>query len=138
MKFALAAVILAVMTFSLPAAATVCATGPEGNLCKAKNGDPRAMYMIGREAYLEGRKTGDLSEAYHWAFQAKEAGFLAGKMLLKMIYLQAGDGVHTDFVQAHRWLTTAVESGDDEMEVWLSRLERKMTPEQRAEARQPQ
>ncbi len=114
MKLARRALALAMIAAMAPAAAAAeCPPGPEGNLCKAENGDPLAMYMVGRRAYLEGRETGDLAEAFDWAWRSKEAGYLGGRMLLKMIYLQMGDGFHRDYVQAHRWLSEAIEGGDD-------------------------
>ena len=88
----IAAVVLAATLGSMAAFAPVamaeCAPGPEGNLCKAENGDPAAMYMVGREAYDAARESGDFSEAYMWATRARAEGFLGGKMLFKMIHLQ--------------------------------------------------
>ena len=126
--------VLALLIAAGPAGAAGCPPGPEGNRCKAENGDPRAMYLIGREAYDEARQSGDFSEAYMWASRAKDAGFLGGRMLLKMVYLQAGDGLHHDYVEAHRWLSAAIADGDDYLVSWRQRLEAKMTPEQIAEA----
>lgn len=125
---------LAALVAAGAAGATECPPGPEGNRCKAENGDPRAMYLIGREAYDEARKTGDFSEAYMWASRSKEAGFLGGKMLYKMVHLQAGEGLHNDYVEAHRWITSAIADGADYLVPWKRRLETKMTPEQIAEA----
>jgi TPR repeat protein len=125
---------LALWTAAGPAGAEGCPPGPEGNRCKAENGDPRAMYLIGREAYDEARTTGDFSEAYMWASRSKEGGFLGGRMLLKMVYLQAGEGLHHDYVEAHRWLNAAIADGDEYLVPWERRLEAKMTPEQIAEA----
>ena len=109
------------------AAQTACPTGPEGNRCKAENGDPMAMYMVGREAYAAGRENGDLSDALAWARRARDAGYRGGRMLLKMVYVQMGEGTHRDHVQAHGWLTDAIEAGEDYLEPWLGRLEAKMT-----------
>ncbi len=113
-----------------------CPAGPEGNLCKAENGDPAAMYMIGREAYDAARVSGDFGEAYKWASQSRQAGFLGGKMLFKMVHLQAGQGAHRDPVEAHYWLTKAIAEGEDYLVSWRRRLETEMTPEQIAEARE--
>ena len=121
------------MTVALtPAAMAECPSGPEGNMCKAESGDMYAMYMIARAAYLEGRETGDLSEAYKWAWQSKELGFRGGRMVLKMIYLNAG--VHNDPVEAHRWLTRAVNEGQDYVAIWKRRQETTMTSDQIQEA----
>ena len=125
---------LALWTAAGPAGAESCPPGPEGNRCKAENGDPRAMYLVGREAYDEARTTGDFSEAYMWASRSKEAGFLGGSMLFKMVHLQAGEGLHHDYVEAHRWLSAAIADGDEYLVPWERRLETKMTPEQIAEA----
>lgn len=119
---------------SVDASANDCAPGPEGNRCKAENGDPRAMYLIGREAYLEARESGDFAEAYMWATRAKEAGFLAGRMLFKMVHMQAGDGLHSDYVEAHNWLTSAIDDGADYLVPYKRRLEARMTNDQIAEA----
>ena len=126
---------LAMLIAAGPVGANDCAPGPEGNRCKAENGDPRAMYLIGREAYDAARESGDFSEAYEWASRAKEAGFLGGRMLFKMVHLQAGDGHHHDYVEAHRWLSTAIADGADYLIPWRRRLEAKMTSEQIADAR---
>ena len=119
---------------AVPAAAE-CPRGPEGNLCKAESGDPLAMYMVGREAYLAGRETGDLSEAFAWARKSRDAGYRGGRMLLKMVYVQMGEGTHRDHVQAHGWLTDAIAAGDDYLEPWRDRLEDRMTEEDLARAR---
>jgi TPR repeat protein len=136
MKFASLAVAAVLFTASAPAMAVECATGPEGNLCKAENGDPRAMYLVGRRAYVDGLETesGDLTDAFYWAARSKEGGFLGGKMLLKMVYIQMGEGSHHDYVQAHVWLTNAINGGDDYLVAWRKRLEYRMTDEQVAEA----
>ncbi len=118
-----------------PAGADGCAPGPEGNLCKAENGDPAAMYLIGREAYDAARISGDFSEAYLWANRARDAGFLGGKMLYKMVHLQAGEGKHHDYVEAHHWITTAIADGADYLVPWKRRLEAKMSADQIAQAR---
>lgn len=118
------------------AAAAECPRGPEGNLCKAESGDPMAMYLVGREAYAAGRESGDLSEALDWARKARDAGYRGGRMLLKMVYVQMGEGTHLDYAQAWRWLTDAIEAGDDYLETWRARLETRMTEEQLARARE--
>jgi len=120
---------------SAQAAMEDCARGPEGNLCKAENGDPHAMYLIGREAYDAARESGDFGEAHMWATRSREAGFLGGKMLFKMVHLQAGQGLHHDPVEAHGWISTAIADGEDYLVRWQQRLEARMTPEQLKEAR---
>jgi len=132
MKRALCFISLAIMAMASAPASAECPSGPEGNMCKAENGDMYAMYMIARAAYLDGRETGDLSDAYKWAWQSKELGFRGGRMVLKMIYLNAG--VHNDPVEAHRWLTRAVNEGQDYVAIWKRRQETTMTDEQIQEA----
>ncbi len=126
---------LAMMIASGSAGADGCATGPEGNRCKAENGDPAAMYLVGREAYVAARISGDFGEAYMWATRARNAGFLGGKMLFKMVHLQAGQGMHRDNVEAHGWIATAIADGADYLVPWKPRLEAIMTSEQLAAAR---
>lgn len=109
------------------AAQAACPAGPDGNRCKAENGDALAAYMIAREAYAAGRESGDLSEAFAWAQRSRDAGYRGGRMLLKMVYVQMGEGTHRDFVQAWRWLTEAIEAGDDYLEPWRRRLEKRMS-----------
>ncbi len=135
MKLAAWMFALILVAVTAQAATEDCPKGPEGNRCKAENGDPLAMYLIGREAYEAARETGDFSEAYMWATRAREAGFLAGRMLFKMIHLQAGDGGHHDKVEAHQWITKAIAEGDDYLVPWKRRLEAVMTDDEFKAAR---
>ena len=130
MKWAVPFLVLIVSASVVQAAVEDCPPGPEGNLCKAENGDVHAMYIVGREAYDTARDTGDFSEAYRWASQARTAGFLGGRMLFKMIHLQAGQGRHHDNAEAHQWITKAIAEGDDYLIPWKRRLEAIMTPEE--------
>ena len=66
---------------SLPAVAADCPSGAEGHLCRAESGDPHAMFKVARAAYMEGRETGDLSEAYEWAWKSKKGGDRWGCLL---------------------------------------------------------
>lgn len=134
MRLLIAAIGFLFIAGTAQAAMEDCATGPEGNRCKAENGDPRAMYLIGREAYDAARLSGDYSEAYMWASRAREAGFLGGKMLFKMVHLQAGQGLHKDPVEAHQWISEAIADGEDYLVPWKLRLEAMMTPEERIAA----
>ena len=135
MKLAAPLLALVIGAGAAQAAVEDCPPGPEGNLCKAENGDVHAMYIVGREAYDEARNSGDFSEAYRWASQARAAGFLGGRMLFKMIHLQAGQGRHHDNVEAHQWISKAIAEGDDYLIPWRRRLEAIMTPEQFKEVR---
>ncbi|NKC13940.1 MAG: hypothetical protein GKR94_17660 [Gammaproteobacteria bacterium] len=127
---------LAAVVMANANAANKCPPLPEGMRCAAENGDPRAMYVVGREAYDKAREAGDYTEARRWAVRSKEAGFLAGKMLYKMVHMQAGDGQHKDLVEAHGWLTMAIDGGANYLVPWRRRLEGKMTNEQISAARQ--
>ncbi len=126
----LAASLLALFVGANAVHAAGCPSGPEGNLCKAENGDAHAMYMVGREAYETARETGNYSDAYRWASRARAAGFLGGRMLFKMIHLQAGQGRHHDNVEAHGWIIRAIAEGEEYLVPWKRRLEAIMTPEQ--------
>ena len=130
MKLAAPLFALVMSAGTVQAAVQDCPAGPEGNLCKAEHGDVHAMYLVGRAAYDTARESGNFSEAYRWASRAREAGFLGGKMLFKMIHLQAGQGAHHDYVEAHQWITKALAEGEDYLVPWKRRLEAIMTPEQ--------
>ena len=149
MKALLCFVLLAISGIILSATAADCPSGIEGHRCKAENGDAHAMFQVGREEYMKGRETGDLSKAYKWAWDSKELGNRWGRNLLKMIFINAT--LHHDPVEAHRWITQAInetqrkiESGEELSDradstdkiaiLWLMRLEKTMTKEQIAEA----
>ncbi len=126
---------LAIMLSGTAAFANECPALPKGMECHAENGDGLAMYLVGRQAYEQGREDGDFSKAYKWAQRAMDAKFFpAAKMLYKMVHLQVGDGKHHDLVESHRWLTIAIDRGADYLVPWKPRLEARMTPEQLAEA----
>lgn len=112
-----------------------CAPGAESVPCLAAQGDRHAMYMMGRDAYERGRESGDMALALEWARNAASTGDRSGKKLLKMVYLQVGEGVHKDFVQAYVWLTAAIAEGNDYLVVWRDRLIAKMTPDQLDQAK---
>ncbi len=149
MKPLLCFVSVLIFGLSLPAIAADCPSGAEGHLCRAENGDPHAMFKVARAAYMEGRETGDLSEAYEWAWKSKEGGDRWGRQILKMIYINAN--LHHNPVEAHRWLTRGVNEGNRKKEegtadrgpadsghkvviLWLMRLEKTMTKAQIEEA----
>ena len=140
---------VALASISLSAIAADCPSGAEGHLCRAETGDAHAMFKVARAAYMEGRETGDLSEAYDWAWKSKTGGDRWGRQILKMIYINAN--LHHDPVEAHRWLTRGVNEGNRKKEegeadsgpadsghkvviLWLMRLEETMTQEQIDEA----
>jgi len=126
---------VALASISLSAIAADCPSGSDGHLCRAENGDAHAMFKVAREEYMEGRETGDLSKAYKWAWDSKELGDRWGRQLLKMIYINTN--LHHDPVEAHRWLTRALNEGNKRLDyviIWKDRLEITMTKEQIQEA----
>jgi TPR repeat protein len=106
----------------------------------AGEGDKRAMFYIGycyRSGY--GVKV-DHAEAGRWFHMASVRGdsrsqYYLGKML------EAGQGVTKDLVAAHLWLSLSARFAPDERDAAytqreIRKLERRMTPEQIAEAKQ--
>jgi TPR repeat protein len=111
-----------------------CAPGPGRMLCLAEQGDSKAFYLVAREAYEEGRKSGDLTRALEWATKSANDGDRSGRKLLKMVYVELGLGVHRDFVQAYVWLTQAIADGHTWLPVWRDKLAEKMNADQIAQA----
>ena len=103
--------------------------------CQAKQGDPMAMYVLGRRAYEEGRASGSFTESLGWARKLVAAGDKNGERLLKMTYMQLGWGGHKDYVQSYVWLSEGIARGDDYLVAWRNKLVEKMSPEQLDEAR---
>ena len=130
------AAMVALMLAASPAAASECAPLPDDMKCHAEAGDPRAMYLVGRDAYDRAREDGDFTEARMWAIKAWDAKFFpAAKMLFKMVHMQVGQGNHHNFVEGHAWLTEAIAVGrGTDLVSWKRRLEARMTPAQIAEA----
>lgn len=111
---------------------------PEGDgwlPCRARAGDPGAMYAVGRNAYEAARTNGDFTEALDWARKLNAMGDKNGERLLTMVNLQLGWGAHRDPVQAYVWLSEAIAAGDQSLVKWRKTLAEKMTPEQIAAAR---
>ena len=130
------ALAVAMLLTAGPADASECAPLPDDMKCHAEAGDPRAMYLVGREAYNRAREDGDFTEARMWAVKSWDAKFLpAAKMLFKMVHMQVGQGNHHNFVEGHAWLTEAIAVGrGTDLVSWKRRLEARMTPAQIAEA----
>ena len=135
MVLALTAVVWAGAPLRLIAAGSNCPDGDSWIACQAQNGDPLAMYVMGRNAYDEARKTGDFTAPMNWARKVVAAGNPNGKRLLKMVHLQLGWAAHKDYVQAYVWLSEAIAGGDIYLVPWRKMLMEKMTPEQIAEAK---
>jgi TPR repeat protein len=120
---------------ALAAGDAQCPQGGEWLACRARAGDPGAMYAVGRDAYEAARTSGDFSEALDWARKLDGMGDKNGERLLKMVYLQLGWGGHRDYVQAYVWLSEGIAGGDESLVRWRKTLTEKMTPEQIAAAR---
>lgn len=98
------------------------------------------LYIKGTDAFDSGRAIGDLTEAHGYAAELIARGDLRhGKALMKHVYLQLGQGVHKDLVQAYRWVAADVAAGTEYKRLdpkrILDQLTARMTPEQLAEAK---
>jgi hypothetical protein len=98
------------------------------------------LFVKGRDAYARGRETGDLNEARNIALELmsrKDARH--GKLLMKYIYMQVGQGVHKNLVESYRWVTSDLAAGASYSRLDLERvrgsLVARMSPEQLVEAR---
>ena len=108
-------------------------------ICDQKNKNLE-LYIKGTDAFDRGRAIGDLTEAHEYAAALIARNDLQhGKALMKHIYLQLGQGVHKDLVQAYRWVAADVEAGTQYKRLdpkrILDQLAARMTPEQLAEAK---
>ena len=75
----------------------------------------------------------DKDEAVKWYRKSAEQGNADAQVNLGSMYAN-GDGVLKDSVQAHAWTNNASAKGDETAKKNLGILEKKMTPEQIAEA----
>src|SRR3954451_16519122 len=103
---------------AVSAAESECPAGDEWVACAANQGDPMAMYAVGRKAYEAARQSGDFTEALSWSRKLAAAKEKNGERLLKMVYLQLGWGAHRDYMQAYIWLSEAISGGDDYLVQW--------------------
>ena len=92
----------------------------------------RAAYVKENESIKDGATVVDFSHAYEWAWKSQKLGFQGGNSVLKMIYVNAA--MHKNPVEAHRWITRALNDGEDYLVLWLQRLEDVMTQTQIQEA----
>ncbi len=77
----------------------------------AAEGDPKALFEIGRR-YAEGRGTqADLAKAAEWYTKAAEAGFAPAQYRLGDLY-QKGNGVDRDAAKAKMWFQLAAQQGN--------------------------
>ena len=103
----------------------------------AEQGFPMAQSDLG-VMYANGTGvTKDSAEAVKWYRKSAEQGDAGGQFNLGLIYAK-GDGVPLDLIQAHMWLNLAGATEDETYtgfaKTYLSRIEKEMTSEQKAEA----
>jgi len=99
----------------------------------AEQGDTSAQNNLG---LMYGNGQGvpqDYQEAVRWFRLAAEQGFALAKNNLGAMYID-GKGVSTDYIQAYLWMTLAAEQGFGPAKELLETLQKKMTPDQIAEA----
>lgn len=131
--------IVSLFTISANAENSECSAKEDKVLCMALEGDTMAMYVMGRREYTIARKTGDMTKALNWTLKVlenKDSALVASR-LLKMIYIQLGEGVHKDYVQAYIWLQEGINKGDDYVYLirWQERLTYYMSEQQINDAR---
>jgi len=99
----------------------------------ADQGDAAAQYFLGVR-YDEGTGMAqDFQEAVRWFREAADQGNAAAQNNLGQMYYQ-GSGVQQDYVQAYMWVSLAAVQGYELAAQGLEILEKKMTPDQLAEA----
>jgi hypothetical protein len=99
------------------------------------------LFIKGRDAFDQGRETGDFREAQGYAAELMARKDMKhGKGLMKYIYLQLGQGAHRDLVEAYRWVAADIAAGVTyprlDLDALLKKIAARMTPEQLQEARQ--
>jgi len=126
--------IISLFTISSYAENIDCSKKEDKILCMAQQGDTMAMYVMGRREYTIARSSGDMTKALEWTLKVmehKDKERVANR-LLKMIYIQLGEGVHKDYVQAYIWLQEGIDKGEKYVYLisWLQRLKYYMTEQQ--------
>jgi hypothetical protein len=119
------------------------AVTPEETLAKlrrhAERGDPCAQFEVGGRYEAGAGVPHDYFEAAKWYRRAAEQGHPLAQRELGIMYWQ-NRGVPQDYVLAHMWLNLAAARlqdnflRDNTIEAWRGNVERKMTPNQIAEA----
>jgi TPR repeat protein len=98
----------------------------------AYQGYSYAQYNLAR-MYVQGRGvTKDDVEAANWYLKVAEQGEANGQYLLALMYAD-GVGVPKDDTVAYKWLLLAAAKGFEYMKSDLTRIEKTLTPDQRAE-----
>ena len=99
----------------------------------AEQGNAAAQFWVGimyRDSMGVAR---DYGEALYWLARSAARGNANAQFTLGQIY-QNGEGYPIDDVQAYVWFKLAGSQGDRDAKVMLDKLEKRMTPEQVAEA----
>ena len=127
-------IIISLFTISSYAENIDCSKKEDKILCMAQQGDTMAMYVMGRREYTIARSSGDMTKALEWTLKVmehKDKERVANR-LLKMIYIQLGEGVHKDYVQAYIWLQEGIDKWEKYVYLisWLQRLKYYMTEQQ--------
>ena len=120
-------IIFSLFTISANAENSECSNKEDKVLCMALEGDTMAMYVMGRREYTIARSSGDMTKALEWTLKVlahKDKESVANR-LLKMIYIQLGEGVHKDYVQAYIWLQEGINKGEDY--IYLIRWQERLT-----------
>ncbi len=108
-------------------------------ICDQKNKNME-IFIKGRDAFDRGREIGDFREARGFALELIARNDVGhGSALMKFIYLQVGQGIHKNLVEAYRWVAADIAAGTTyrrlNLERILEQLAGKMTPEQLSEAK---
>ncbi len=130
-------ILLAILTFALPAAAADKATEAfqRGDfvtafqewLPMAEAGDAEAQYHIG-EMYLAAQGVEiDMDKAAHWLALSAEQGYAPAQIDLGVLYFN-GQGVPQNYVQAYKWFVIALELGSKTAKQRRDVSSRRMTP----------
>ena len=129
--------IISLIYFNAHSEDNICSNKEDKILCMAENGDAMAMYVMGRREYAIAHESGDMSKALEWALKAMKKKERVAKRLLKMIYIQLGEGVHKDYIQAYIWLQTAIDKGEEYnyLNRWQERLKYFMSESELIEAK---
>lgn len=102
-------------------------------------GDARATFWIGYLHHYGHGVKADQVEALKWFQKAAEGGDVKARQYLGIMY-QKGQGTTADLVAAHKWYTLFHRDTDNVRDrpytrEILTKMERKMSPEQIAEAK---
>ena len=88
-------------------------------LQKARQGDPRAQYEVGKMFYTGRHTRQDLAQAFEWFLAAAQNGCTAAMTALAGLY-HAGHGCPADEEKAFAWYQAAAQAGDFEGRVNLA------------------